>query len=78
MTDKATTVRLDHRTLKRLDGIARAMSRSRSSVINEAVERYLEYEDWFVGAVKQGLKQVENGSRGTRNRDADLGKEAWS
>ena len=52
---------MDARTLKRLDGIARAMSRSRAWVINEAIERYLDYKEWFVGAVKRGLKEAEMG-----------------
>jgi predicted transcriptional regulator len=59
--EKTTTIRMDARTLKRVDGIARAMSRSRAWVINDAIERYLDYEEWFVGAVKQGLKQAEAG-----------------
>ena len=37
------------------------MSRSRAWVINQAVERYLDYEEWFVGEVKHALKQVEAG-----------------
>ena len=59
--EKTTTIRMDPRTLKRVDGIARAMSRSRAWVINQAVERYLDYEEWFVAAVKQGLKEAEDG-----------------
>ena len=59
--EKTTTIRMDPRTLKRVDGIARAMSRSRAWVINEAIERYLDYEEWFVGAVKRGLKEAETG-----------------
>ncbi len=30
-------------------------------MINEAIERDLDYEEWFVGAVKRGLKQAETG-----------------
>ena len=52
--EKTTTIRMDSRTLKRVDGIANAMSRSQAWVINQAVERYLDYEEWFVDAVKQG------------------------
>lgn len=59
--EKTTTIRLNPRTLKRVDGIARAMSRSRTWVINEAIERYLDYEEWFVGAVQRGLKEAETG-----------------
>ena len=49
------------RTLKRVDSIARALSRSRAWVINEAVERYLDYEEWFVGEVVEGLKEAAAG-----------------
>ena len=59
--EKTTTIRMDARTLKRLDGIAHAMSRSRTWVINQAVERYLDYEEWFAGAVKRGLREAEAG-----------------
>jgi len=60
-TEKTTTVRMQGRTLKRVDGLAHAMSRSRAWVINQAVERYLDYEEWFVAEVKQALKQAEAG-----------------
>ena len=60
-TEKITTVRMEGRTLKRVDGLAHAMSRSRAWVINQAVERYLDYEEWFVGEVKQALKEAERG-----------------
>ncbi len=59
--EKTTTVRMESRMLKRVDGLANAMSRSRAWVINQAVERYLDYEEWFVGEVKHALKQVEAG-----------------
>jgi predicted transcriptional regulator len=59
--EKTTTVRMEGRTLKRVDGLANAMSRSRAWVINQAVERFLDYEEWFVGEVKQALKEAEAG-----------------
>ena len=58
---KTTTVRLDDDTLDRVDGLAKVLSRSRSWVINEAIDRYLEYEEWFVKEVKDGLAEVESG-----------------
>ncbi len=59
--EKTTTVRMDGRTLKRVDGLARAMSRSRAWVINQAVERYLDYEEWFAAEVKQALMEADAG-----------------
>jgi predicted transcriptional regulator len=58
---KTTTVRLDDKMLDRVDGLAKALSRSRSWVINSAIERFLEYEEWFVLEVKDGLAEVEKG-----------------
>ena len=49
-------------TLNRIDGVARAINRSRAWVINQAVERYLDYEEWFVAAVKEGLKESKDGA----------------
>ncbi|MGA3115652.1 MAG: ribbon-helix-helix protein, CopG family [Syntrophobacteraceae bacterium] len=58
---KTTTVRLDDDILDRLDGLAKVLSRSRSWVINQAIDRFLEYEEWFVREVKNGLAEVEKG-----------------
>jgi predicted transcriptional regulator len=62
-TPKATTatIRINSRLLKRLDGLARKRSRSRTSVLGEAVERYLEYEEWFANEVRNGLKEAKRG-----------------
>jgi predicted transcriptional regulator len=60
-SEKTTTIRMEAGTLKRVDGLANAMSRSRAWVINQAVERYLDYEEWFAGEVKQALKEAEHG-----------------
>jgi len=59
--DRATTIRMATRTLRRIDGVARALSRSRTWVINQALERYLDYEEWFAAEVRTALKQAESG-----------------
>lgn len=58
---KATTIRFDNDTLVRIDGLANALSRSRSWVIQQAIERFLDYEEWYVQEVKAGLDEVERG-----------------
>ena len=62
---KATTIRIDNDTLGRIDGLANTLSRSRSWVINQAIERFLDYEEWFVQEVKDGLDEVERGEIAT-------------
>jgi predicted transcriptional regulator len=58
---KATTIRIDDEILGRVDGLANTLSRTRSWVINQAIERFLDYEEWFVQEVNDGLKEVERG-----------------
>ena len=59
---KTTTIRMDSRALKRIDTLARAMSRSRAWVIKQALDRYLDYEEWFVREVKEALVQARSGN----------------
>ncbi|MCF8024167.1 MAG: CopG family ribbon-helix-helix protein [Desulfobacteraceae bacterium] len=67
---KATTVRIDDNILDRVDGLAADLSRSRSWVINQAIKQFLDYEEWFVQEVKDGLKEVENGEIATSEEAA--------
>jgi len=67
---KATTVRIDDNVLNRVDGLAAELNRSRSWVINQAIQQFLNYEEWFVQEVKDGLKEVENGDIATPEETA--------
>jgi predicted transcriptional regulator len=58
---KATTVRMDDQLLQRVDGIAKSQSRSRSWIITQALERFVNYEEWFKLEVEQGLAEAERG-----------------
>jgi len=58
---KATTIRINDDKLDRIDGLAKALNRSRSWVINQAVDRFLSYEEWFVNEVKDGMAEVARG-----------------
>jgi predicted transcriptional regulator len=58
---QATTIRIDDKMLGRVDGLAEALSRSRSWVINQAIDRFLDYEEWYIKEVTDGLAEVERG-----------------
>jgi predicted transcriptional regulator len=73
---KATTIRIDDDTLARVDGLANTLSRSRSWVINQAIERFLDYEEWFVQEVKDGLEEVERGDIATDD-EVDIRFRKW-
>ena len=58
---KTTTIRIEDNTLDRIDSMAKSLSRSRTWVIKQAIERFLSYEEWFVHEVETGLKEVREG-----------------
>jgi len=64
---KATTIRIHDDVLGRIDGLAKELSRSRSWIINQAIGRFLEYEEWFVQEVKDGLAEVQRGEIATHD-----------
>lgn len=69
---KTTTVRIDNDMLGRVDGLAKSLSRSRSWVINQAIDRFLDYEEWFAKEVKDGLKEVERGEIATHDEVVEV------
>jgi len=58
---KATTIRMDDSVLERVDSLAKSVQRSRTWVINQAVERFLNYEEWYIREVEAGIKEAEAG-----------------
>ena len=58
---KSTTIRMDDRMLDRIDSMAKSLSRSRTWIINQAIERFLSYEEWFIHEVEDGLNEMRNG-----------------
>lgn len=56
---KTTTIRMEDNTLDRIDSMAKSLSRSRTWIINQAIERFLGYEEWFVSEVEAGLKEMQ-------------------
>ena len=65
---KATTIRMDDSVLERVDSPAKNVQRSRTWVINQAVERFLNYEEWYIREVETGIKEAEVGDL-TSNED---------
>lgn len=58
---KTTTVRMDDHLINRVDGIAKSLSRSRSWIIKQALERFVDYEEWYIKEVESALLEVDNG-----------------
>ena len=61
----AITVRLDASVRDELDALARAMSRDRSYLVNEAIDAYLDVHRWQLAHIAEGARQAEAGEFAT-------------
>ena len=61
MATHTASIRLDDDKLSRLDRLAAAIDRSRSWAINQAIEQYLDHEEWFTEAVREGVAAADRG-----------------
>lgn len=68
---KSTAINIDDQILERVDSLAESMNQPRSWVINQAIERFIEYEEWVIREVKAGIKEVEQGDIATEEEVVD-------
>ena len=54
------SARVDKKIVKKLDVLAESTSRTRSFLIAEAIQTYLEEQEWQIEAIKEGVKQADN------------------
>jgi predicted transcriptional regulator len=52
-----------------LDEVAAALERDRSAVINEALDAYLDLQDWQVEHIRRALAEAESGVEGVPHED---------
>lgn len=53
--------RVDKSIFDKLDFLSKATDRSRSFLISEAIEAYVKNQAWQIEAIKEGLKQADQG-----------------
>lgn len=56
----ATSLRIEKEKVDKIDMLATAMKRSRNWVLNEALNNYLSYNDWFIQEVEKGIQEADN------------------
>ncbi|WP_339740840.1 CopG family ribbon-helix-helix protein [uncultured Maricaulis sp.] len=56
------SIRLDDKTREKLDALAQSQDRSRSWVVNDAIQAYFEHQDWIVEAIKVGIADADAGN----------------
>ena len=54
-------VKLSPEVQAKLDSIAAKQGRDSASLVYEAVERLISYDEWFIRQVEEGLAQVDRG-----------------
>jgi predicted transcriptional regulator len=55
------TLRLERRLKARLDRLAKATDRSRAWLAAEAVRHYLELNEWQIAAIREGVREADQG-----------------
>ena len=57
----ANTIALPQPIFKRLEKIATSSKRTPASIVKQAVQDRLDYEEWFIKQVEEGLADVKAG-----------------
>ncbi|HUS55494.1 MAG TPA: CopG family ribbon-helix-helix protein [Thermohalobaculum sp.] len=61
MTKATLSFRTDEETKARLDALAGSLRRDRSFLIKEAIDQYLELNDWQEAQIRAGIAEVQRG-----------------
>jgi predicted transcriptional regulator len=61
MDRETISFRLDPKKRKALDAVARAQERDRTFVLNEAIDAYLDVQEWQIQHIQEGMRQAEAG-----------------
>jgi predicted transcriptional regulator len=61
MTSTTFTVRIDPAVKKRLEKLARSTGRTRSFLAAEAIQEYLDVNEWQVAGIRQAIASLDRG-----------------
>jgi RHH-type rel operon transcriptional repressor/antitoxin RelB len=61
MDKQTVSFRLDTEKVEALDDLAKALDRDRTYLLNEAVEAYLDVQQWQLEHIRAGIRQAEAG-----------------
>jgi len=76
MASAVFTVRVDSAAKKRLEKLAKSTGRSRSFLAAEAIEEYLDANEWQVAGIKSAIASLERGE-GILQEDVARWVESW-
>ncbi len=62
------TIRVDRKTKARLEKLAKETRRTASRLAAEAIRAYVNVNEWQIAAIKQGLKEADEGKFATERQ----------
>lgn len=70
------SVRIDNRTKKRLEALAKRARRSKSFLAAEAIAAFVDAESWQLDEIQAGLNDLDDG-RGAPHKDVSAWLRSW-
>ena len=55
------TIRIDAKSKKRLEKLAKATARTKSFLAAQAVRNYLDLNEWQIAEIKKGIEEADRG-----------------
>lgn len=65
MKTATVSAKIDPKVAKKLQRLVKATARSRSYLVAEAIEAYVEEQAWQIGAIREGIKEADKGKFAT-------------
>jgi predicted transcriptional regulator len=76
MSSTTFTVRVEDDARRRLEKLAKNTGRSRSFLAAEAINEYLDVNEWQVAGIKQAIASLDEG-RGVAHEDVNSWVSSW-
>ncbi len=68
MKTATVSAKLNPKIAKKLDLLVKATARSRSYLVAEAIETYVEDQAWQIAAIEEGIKEADKGKFATESQ----------
>lgn len=69
---QTVSIRLDEDVVRKLDALTKVTERSRSWLMAQAVEQYVEHEAWQIEAIRNTLDTMRQGQAGFASHEETL------
>jgi predicted transcriptional regulator len=68
MKTATVSAKLDPKIAKKLELLVKATARSKSYLVAEAIETYVEDQAWQIEVIKEGIKEADKGKFATESQ----------